>query len=129
LATSATFGVGGAFNSISFGRMSATPSGSETVHGGFGTLRVDATQMHAGQVLQVDSVAGSTVVDLPAGVAVDINARVLAGQICIDGESVVAGVGASADRQVGPTEGRPVVLDVHQVAGQILIGGSQCRSQ
>jgi hypothetical protein len=129
LATSATFGVGGAFGSVSFGHMTATPIGSQVVHGGFGKLQVDASGLDHGQVLQVDSVAGETDVELPADVPVEVNARVLAGQICIDGQSVAAGVGATATRLVDPGPQTPVQLDVHQVAGLIQIGGSGCRSQ
>jgi hypothetical protein len=125
VATSATFGVGDALQSVQFGNVTATPNSGATVHGGFGNLTVDASNLHAGDSLKVQSVAGNTVIDnLPRDVLVHVDARVLAGQICVSGRNVSNGVGASANQTYAPqgAGGGTINLDVHQVFGQIGIG-------
>jgi hypothetical protein len=125
VATSSTFGVGNALQSVQFGNMSATPTAGATVHGGFGNLTVQASHLGPGDKVRVDSVAGNTVVDhLPPGIPVHVNARVLAGQICVFGHPAGNGVGAKTNQTVEPdgAHGPPINLDVHQVFGQISIG-------
>jgi hypothetical protein len=141
VATSSAFGIDGALQDVSFGNMTRTASAGHTVHGGFGNLVVDATQLKAGDTLNVDSVAGQTTIDLPPASDVNVDARVLAGQICVDGSKASSGVGASASRHIttpstgnGPPPAKgtgldsaaPITVNVHQVAGQILVGGSGC---
>jgi hypothetical protein len=139
IATSSTFGTAGALQDVSFGNMGSTPSKSQTVHGGFGNLTVDASKLGPGDTLTVDSVAGRTLIDnLPANTAVKVNARVLAGQICLNGNNVADGISASISGRPfttppapgtglpGATNPDPITLNVHQVAGQILVGGSGC---
>jgi hypothetical protein len=137
--TSSTFGVGGALQDVSFGAMKATaaPAGNQTVHGGFGDLRVDASSFRGPGTLTVESVVGRTIVTFgssapPADLQVD--ARLLAGQICVDGRRVASRVGASyqGPYSQGPTpSGTPAgtgetVLKVHQVFGLIQIGQQGC---
>jgi hypothetical protein len=125
VATSSTFGVGDALQSVQFGNMTSTPNPAATVHGGFGNLTVDASRLGAGDTIKVDSVAGNTVIDgLPQDVPVRVDARVLAGQICVYGRTASNGVGASTNQTYAPagTGGAPITLDVHQVFGQIGIG-------
>jgi hypothetical protein len=119
VATSSTFGVGGAVSSVHFGDMNpGVSSEGGKIHGGFGKLTVDAGVLAAGRTLQVDSVAGQTIVYVPRGTAV--NARVLAGQICVNGSDKGDGVGASANVPIN-TGGDRRVVDIHQVFGQILV--------
>jgi hypothetical protein len=125
VATSSTFGIGNALQSVQFGNMSSTPPTGATVHGGFGNLTVQASHMVGGDTVHIDSVAGNTVVtELPKLVPVHVNARVLAGQICVFGHNAGNGVGANTNQTVTPSgaSGTPITLDVHQVFGQISIG-------
>jgi hypothetical protein len=136
VATSSTFGLGGALNQVSFGdkavAVSALPRG--VIHGGFGDLTVDlhGTTLGAGdQTLKVVSVAGRTMVDLPVApdYNISVEARLAAGQICVDGQDVGHGVGPEYHNTLpgGAGSGSPTLtLDVHQMAGQILIGGQGC---
>ncbi len=138
VATSSTFGLGGALDSVTFGNKSvsaqagALPTG--TVHGGFGNLMVDLSTATASGTVKVISVAGNTTVKVPAGAAVRVDARVVAGQICVGGRDVADGVGAQFRGPItpaptstsAPTPTSSVLLDVHQVFGQIFIGGSGC---
>jgi hypothetical protein len=142
LATSSTFGTAGALQDVSFGNMGSTPSNNRTVHGGFGNLTVDASKLAAGNTLTVDSVAGRTLIqNLPPDTLVTVNARVLAGQICVNGSDAADGVGQSASRhfttppapnstpgskQAGLDSSAPITVNVHQTFGQILVGSSGC---
>lgn len=116
----------------------APAAGDHTIHGGLGDLRVDASAFTGPGTLKVESVAGQTLItagvgQLPANL--DVNAKVLAGEICVDGRRVASGVGASyqgtLDGHVtgsgaSATTGNPQ-LDVHQVFGQIQIGQQGCQ--
>jgi hypothetical protein len=133
VATSSAFGIDGALQDVSFGNVHHTASANHTVHGGFGNVFVDASQLQTGQTLNVDSVAGQTFVQyLPPDTDVTVSARVLAGQICINGRNAANGVGASVSGDefntsgiTGPT-GRPITVNVHQVFGQIVVGAPGC---
>jgi hypothetical protein len=139
VATSTTFGLGGTLNGISFGSRSVTvvtaELPTEAVHGGFGnlTVNVTGTSLANAATLRIVSVAGNTTVNLPAGhtYGVSVNARLGAGQICVNGQSVARGLGPHY-QHILPTNGTgssasPVLtLDVHQTAGQIFIGGPGC---
>jgi hypothetical protein len=140
VATSTTFGLGGTLNGISFGDRSvavSTTAGlpTQAVHGGFGNLTVDVSgnSLVNSDTLRIVSVAGNTTVNLPAkpGYDVSVNARLGAGQICVDGHSVSQGFTPhykgtiSVSSATAPT----LTLDVHQMAGQIFIGGSGCGRQ
>ena len=132
IATSTTFGVGGALSSVSFGDKTvatslggALPTG--TVHGGFGNLTVDLSSATESGPVKVVSVAGNTFVKLPANANVTVNARILGGQICINGTDVADGVSAQKQQTVQNGVGGPKInLDVHQEFGQILIGTQGC---
>jgi hypothetical protein len=142
VATSSAFGIDGALQDVSFGNMTRTATANHTVHGGFGKLVVDASQLQPGDTLNVDSVAGQTTIqNLPADTDVTVDARVLAGQICVNGSNASDGVGASASRHFttppapnssaasGPASldaTAPITVNVHQVFGQIQVGGSGC---
>jgi hypothetical protein len=137
VATSSAFGTAGALQDVSFGNMTRTASPNHTVHGGFGKLTVNAKDLAPGNTLTVDSVAGQTTIqDLPAETNVTVNARVLAGQICVNGKDVGHGVGASVSGNpfttpavfAAPNQSAmaPITVNVHQVFGQILVGGSGC---
>jgi hypothetical protein len=130
--TSSAFGVAGVLGDVSFGSMSATASsGDTTIHGGFGDLRVNATEFTSG-TLTVKSVAGQTFVSgggaggaLPGNLEID--ARVVAGQICFNGQRVADGVGASWHSAANaPPAAGTYALDVHQVFGQVQIGSRGC---
>ncbi len=128
VATSSTFGIGGALQDISFGGTHAVPSTGQTVHGGFGNLTVDATNLKDGDSVNIESVAGKiSVTRLPKGSTLAVNAHVLAGQICVEGKSVSNGVGASVNQNFPGARGEPITLNVHEVFGQIVIG-SGCGS-
>jgi hypothetical protein len=127
VATSSTFGIGNAFSSVSFGNKTATVAGATggVIHGGFGDLTVNVQKIPAGKTLKVVSVAGQTIVDLPPHANFSVDARVLAGQICVNGRDVAHGVGASYHGPT-PASGPTLTLDVHQMFGQIVIGGRGC---
>jgi hypothetical protein len=139
VATSSTFGTAGALRDISFGNTGSTPFKSQTVHGGFGNLTVNATELAPGDTLTVDSVAGRTFIqNLPWNTPVTVNAKVLAGQICVNGRDAADGVSASVSGDnfttppapgtglTGTSRTDPITLNVHQVFGQILVGDSGC---
>ena len=143
VATSSAFGIDGALQDVSFGTMNRTASANNTVHGGFGNLTVDASNLRPGNTLTVDSVAGQTTIDnLPGNTYVAVNARVLAGQICVNGNRASSGVGASASREFDTTPPGPdgsalsrgtaldssqlITVDVHQVFGQVVVGTQGC---
>jgi hypothetical protein len=138
VATSTTFGFGGALSSVSFGdtnpsiNAAAPPHG--TVHGGFGNLNATVSgQPKASETVKLSSVAGRTIVDFNPYLAryhVAVKGHVFGGQICVDGQDVGRGMGASSQRtfdigQPGPTD-PTLTLDVHQMFGQILIHGQGC---
>jgi hypothetical protein len=123
VATSSTFGIGGALHDISFGNNTVTATSARTVHGGFGDLTVDASSMTNG-TLDVESVAGQVLVKLEQQIPVIVNARVLAGQICVDGKAVSSGVGASVNQTFGKQPA--ITVDVHEVFGQVVIGTPGC---
>jgi hypothetical protein len=144
VATSSAFGINGALQDVSFGNVHETATAGQTVHGGFGNVTVDASKLAPGDTLAVDSVAGQTFIqDLPANAKVIVNARVLGGQICVNGQDVGDGVSASVSGHAfttpppsgssqGTTEANatsspaPITLNVHQVFGQILVGDTGC---
>jgi hypothetical protein len=83
----------------------------------------------------VVSVAGQTIVNTPSMTGmppynVAVKARVVGGQICVNGFDVAHGLGAQSQPQypVGKvTPASPTLtLDVHQMFGQILINGQGC---
>ena len=138
--TSSTAGVAGALQDVSFGNTDVTAApGTSTVHGGFGNLRVDASGFATG-TLTVKSIAGETVVTgagtggaIPPNFTVD--AHVVAGRICVDGQRVADGVGASWRRPAtsnattptgGASPATGATIDVHQVFGQIQVGSPGC---
>jgi len=132
VATSSTFGLGGALNSVSFGTKNVIAQGAlptGTVHGGFGNLNVNLSSATTSGTVKVVSVAGNTTVTPPPGDTIDIDARVGAGQICLNGTSVASGVAAQYQQTLpGATPTNPTVtLDVHQVFGQIVIGTPGCK--
>jgi hypothetical protein len=89
-------------------------------------LTVDATKLAPGNTLTVDSVAGRTLIqNLPPNTPVTVNARVLAGQICVNDKDVTDGVSASVSHEFG-TGAQPITVNVHQVFGQILVSGTGC---
>ncbi len=134
--TSSTFGLGGALDSVSFGNktVAAAQSGAlpaGTVHGGFGNLVVDLSKANRSGSVNVVSVAGNTTVSLPANATVNVDARVVGGQICLNDRDVSDGLGAQYHAHVGPGAssagpGPTIALHVHQVFGQILIDGTGC---
>jgi predicted membrane protein len=103
-----------------------------TVHGGFGNLVVDLSKANHSGSVNVVSVAGNTTVTLPADATVNIDARVVGGQICLSNRDVSDGLGAQYHAHVQPASSPPagtgptITLHVHQVFGQILINGSGC---
>lgn len=128
IATSTTFGVGNTLQSINFGNMTAPAAAGKTVHGGFGNFTVDAGHLVAGETVHVDSVAGNTTIKVPQGTPVHLDARVLAGNICLFGRST-SGVGASMNRTIRdlgpgstPVPGKVITIDAHQVFGNISLG-------
>lgn len=127
-ATSTSFGVTGALSHLSFGDMHATAQNNGgTVYGGFGQLTVDAGKLQPGSTLHVQSVAGETRVTLAPGETAVVQGKVLAGQVCVDGHQSASGIGASSSPvTVQPGSQEPVHIDVHQLAGQIVVGGSGC---
>lgn len=129
-ATSTSFGVAGALSHLSFGssRTTAAPAGG-TVYGGFGQLTVDASRVHPGAVIRVEGVAGNTYVQLGPGQSATVDARVLAGRICIDGRDRASGVGAISGPVAVPSAGSPTVtIDIRQLAGSIEVGRKGCRA-
>jgi hypothetical protein len=123
IATSSTFGVSSA---ISFGDSNPHPTHSQTIHGGFGNVTVDASQLTGGDTLNIQSIAGQTyVMNLPANTTVQVNAHVFAGQICIAGREAGSGVGTSVKQTLSGT-GAPITLDIHQAFGNIYVLSKQC---
>jgi hypothetical protein len=139
IATSTTFGLGGALNNVSLGNktVSASASGQlppSPVNGGLGNLTVDLSKMApltGSETLKVVSVAGQTTVFLPQKPTynVTVDARVAAGQVCVDGQDD-SGPGAQYNQPVpdGPGPKFPTLtLDVHESFGQIVIGSQGCK--
>ncbi len=132
IATSTTFGLGGGLDSVSFGNKTVTaqsgapPSG--TVHGGFGNLTVDLSSATKSGSVKVVSIAGQTFIDLPPNVAGTVDARAFAGQICLNGQEVSQGVDPQYHGRLttGTGSGPDITLQVHQMFGQIDIGGQGC---
>lgn len=116
-ATSSSYGVGGAFTHPSIGSRTVSTTGG-TVYGGIGQLTVDAQDAPPGSVVDVRALAGSTVIDPPANYVFE--GRVLAGQVC-DGRQSNSGIGAA--ETVADAKGLdPVIIDVHQLTGQVRVG-------
>ncbi len=133
--TSSAFGLGGALDSVTFGNKTvaaqagALPTG--TVHGGFGNLVVNLSGANRSGTVKVVSVAGNTSVNLPSDATVHLDARVGAGQICVNGKDVGNRVGAHHQAILRPTSmasgpGPTITLHVRQAFGRILIDGSGC---
>ena len=143
-ATSATFGVEGSLRHVSFGTVDAVARPGSTVYGGFGDLNVDARSLRPGDHLMVQSVAGDTRIDPPTGAQLLVDVRLLGGQICVAGRDVADGAGARYEQLVAATpapvpqtgtassqatsgsQGSAVVIEVHQTAGRVEIGGPGC---
>jgi hypothetical protein len=126
LCTSTTFGIGSTLNSISFGNKTvAAPIAGGTVHGGFGNLTVNVPSSELG-TLKVVSVAGNTYINVPQSVsAFTLNARLVGGQMCVNGNDVGNGMGIHYDQLVGsPGATSPAfILDVHQMFGEVFVNG------
>ena len=123
-ATSASFGVTGAFSHLSFGDMHpSTPAAGGTVYGGFGQVTVDTSGLEPGKTLYVQSIAGDTRIEVAPGQTVIAQGKVLAGQVCAYGHSVASGIGAAPSPVTtpGPAAPQPAKVYVHQLAGQIVI--------
>jgi hypothetical protein len=146
IATSSTFGLGGALNQVSFGKRTVvvpTSALPETVHGGFGTLTVDVSgiSLASPETLRVVSVAGKTRVNLPQNpdYEISLNARLFAGQICVNGQRLsgglspqvheTIGLGPQVHETIGSAPGPVLTLDVHQSAGMIQIGSAGCANR
>lgn len=125
VATSTTFGEPGT-SALTFGNRSVVvaPAGQK-VDGGFGNLSVDASALRPGGKVTISNVAGNVHVLLPAGIAAHIDARVLAGEVCVYGRNVGSGVGASVRRDI-PGTSPGVLVDVHETSGQIIVGPGGC---
>ncbi|MGH9114934.1 MAG: hypothetical protein ACRDWW_03800 [Acidimicrobiales bacterium] len=124
-ATSSAFGLGSGASDLSFGNRGVRAVAGQTVHGGFGDLQVNASDLHSGDSLEVASVAGKVAVQLPPGTAVSVDARLVAGQICVNGHDVADGPHAQYRDTIDGT-GPPLELNVHEVFGQIQIGTPGC---
>jgi hypothetical protein len=76
---------------------------------------------------KIVSVAGQTLItNLPTQDRIHIDARVVGGQICINGVNASDGLGNHVQRDFG-TLGMPAInLQVRQVFGQIQIGSAGC---
>ena len=127
IATSSTFGAGSG-SAMSFGNQNvASVQPGETIQGGFGNLDVDASNLVAGQSVTVKNIAGNIRITIPQDVPVRIDAKVLAGQICVNGRNVASGVDASKRLTVGPpSTGAPVAIYAHEASGQIIVGTRGC---
>ena len=132
LATSTTFGVNGALSHMSIGTMNRAPTAGGTVYGGIGQLTVNATGVPKGSTLKVESIAGETLISVPPGSTIE--GKVLAGQICMANGTPSSGVGATLTTST-PTTGAgssgstsPITVDIHQLAGQVVINGHGCHS-
>jgi hypothetical protein len=125
LATSSTYGVGGALAHPSAGQVRVRPTGTETVYGGLGRLQVDASGVRPGTRITIETLVGQTVVTTPPGQGLSVHADVLAGQVCIDGQQYSDGVGASA-AYTRSNGGPSVEVDVHQLGGQLVVNGPGC---
>lgn len=128
VATSNTFGAGSGTSGLSFGnKVVHYVQAGQTVQGGFGNLTVDASNLSAGQKITVENIAGNIKVTLPTELPVRVDARVLAGVICINGRNAGSGVDASAHQDLPGEPGvAPVILDVHEASGRILVGPGGC---
>ena len=121
IATSATFGAGSG-SALSFGNQDVpVVQPGQTIQGGFGNLDVNASSLAAGQAVTVKNIAGVIRIKLPEGVPVRIDAKVLAGEICVNGRSVASGVDASKQLNLGGT-GEAVRINAHEASGQIIVG-------
>ncbi|HET9076685.1 MAG TPA: hypothetical protein VFN68_07120 [Acidimicrobiales bacterium] len=123
---SSTFGIAGTLNHVSFGAMQRTAVAGRTVYGGFGNLSVDGTALAPGARVTVESAAGRTDISTPPGVPVEVHARVLAGQVCVGGQAPARGLDATVDGLFRSGAAQPVTLDVHQLAGDVIIDGGRC---
>ncbi len=139
VATSSSFGARGALNNLSFGDKQVTASVGQTIHGGFGKLTVTLPSTTKTGTVSIVSPAGQIVVNPPpssvdANYTVLVHARVVGGQICVNGKNAANGFQAQTPTQAQPTfqVGTPganspvLTLDVHEVGGQILINGQDC---
>jgi len=124
IATSSTFGVG---SGISFGNTLAHPTSSGTIHGGFGNLTVDATNLTPGSTVDIQSIAGQTYVkNVPSDATVQVNAHVFAGQICVNGQNMSSGVSAATSTAYGTTGPDELTFNIHQAFGQVFVGNQNC---
>lgn len=128
VATSNTFGAGSGASGLSFGNKAVTVVGSgHTVQGGFGNLTVDASQLLPGQEVTVKNIAGNIDIKLAPDVPAHVDAKVLAGQICINGRDAGNGLDASAHQNIPGTPGvAPVKIDVNEASGRIVVGPGGC---
>ncbi|HMC38032.1 MAG TPA: hypothetical protein VKI19_00120 [Acidimicrobiales bacterium] len=124
-ATSSSFGVNGALANMSIGSTSPiVPAHGGNFYGGFGRLNVDAGQVLPGSTVRVESLAGETFITVPANAV--IHGKVLTGQICIAGGPVSDGVGATLNASLGVTSPDTVDVEIHQLAGEVVINGQGC---
>jgi hypothetical protein len=125
-ATSSTFGVTGVLSHMSVGNIEATAHPTTTAYGGIGEFTVDATGASPGSTVRVQSLVGETFIKVPAGQALTVHAKVLAGQVCVNGKSESSGVGASILSFSVPGTGQPLTIDARQMAGVIEIAQKGC---
>ena len=127
IATSSTFGAGSG-SAMSFGnRTVPIVQPGETIQGGFGNLDVNASTLVAGQSITVKNIAGNIRITPPPGLPVEVHAKVLAGEICVNGRNVGSGVDASANVPIaGASPGPPVVINAHEASGQVIVGARGC---
>jgi hypothetical protein len=126
-ATSSTFGVTGALSHLSVGDETVSANGTGTFYGGIGQFTIDASKAPPGSVIHVQSLVGETFIEVPPDGPVTAQGRVLAGQVCVNGQSESRGIGASTGTvQVQPGPGKPVTIDARQSAGVIEIGQKGC---
>lgn len=126
IVTSSSFGVGNAISHMSFGNQSIAPIGSQTINGGFGNLTVDLSNVKPGSTLNIDSIAGETIINNPPQ-NLRVDAHVAAGQICgaaLPNQSSGLGVSVSTGSQSVST----IDLNIHQVFGQVVVGKNNCKS-
>ena len=126
IATSDTFGAGSG-SALTFGNKNVpVVQPGQTIQGGFGNLDVNASNLSAGQAITVKNIAGNIRITPPPGELVEIHAKVLAGEICVNGRNVGSGVDASANVREGTSPGPPVVINAHEASGQIIVGTGGC---
>jgi hypothetical protein len=132
IGTSRSFGVSSGVDHVSFGTKTVVAQAGGQINGGFGDLTVDATNLTNGGHITVSNITGTLRISIPGDTLTNVNAKMVAGQICAAGKHQSDGVGASTHVQIPPTAptvaASPPILniDVHESFGEILVGGSGC---